>query len=323
MSTKKSKRNYKLKAMALLFAVLTWGVVKQITNNDKVINNVPVEINLPEGWAIRDKDSNHVQVTFRGTREDLLLLDERTVQVQLDLREAEFEPEKNISILPRQVAYTGSNARITDIQPSTLTIRLGKEGRKQLPIIINHTGEPPRGIKIEALEAEPKVVTLYGAEDLLETVNALQTAPLNLSDKIQSFEQRVDVLPPNPEWVGRVEPPRVRAKVTLAGLTVERKFSGVPLLLYHHAGTPTGGRVVAEPETVEVFLKGSPQLLDTLSTDRIKAFVDASSESGNGRRDVNVLVPPGVEVLGVQPATVRIRPLPAATPSPVTPSESP
>lgn len=314
---KKLLHNYKLKAMALVLAVITWGIVKQITNNDKVINNVPVNLTLPEGWAVREMDDSNVKVTFRGTRDDLLRLDERTVQIQVNLRETEFEPEKTLRILPRQVAYTGSSARIMDIQPATLTVRLGKEGRKKLPVIINRTGEPPQGLKVEAIEVDPRVVSLYGAEDLLEGVNALRTAPLNLSDKLRSFEQRLDVLLPSREWVGRVEPPRVRVKVTLAGETEERKFTGVPLMLYHLAGHTVSGRQVADPETVDVFIKGSPQLLDELAVDRIRAFVHAGpTRENDAPREVNVLLPPGLDVIGIQPATVNVRTLSPPTPTP-------
>lgn len=318
MNKKKWLHNYRLKGMALILAILSWGIVKQITNNDKVINEVPVRINFPEGWAIRDKDSNSVQITFRGTREDLLMLDSQTVQVLIDLRDEEFASEKTVTIRPRQVAYTGSNARITAIQPDTLHLQLGKEGQKQLPILVSQAGSPPDGIKLEAVVAEPGLVTLIGAEDLLDNINALQTAPLNLSDKIQSFEQRLDVLLPNPEWVGRVTPSRVLVRVTLAGLTIERRFSDIPLMLTLPAGNQTPMRLTAEPDTVDVFLRGSPQLLDELDTRRIQAFVSAqSSPSPRGNeRKVNVLVPAGLEVLGVQPDRVTIKRMPEPAPTP-------
>jgi YbbR domain-containing protein len=317
--------NSKLKGMSLLLAVLSWGIVKQITNNEKPIENVPVRITLPEGWAIREKDLTEVTITFQGTREALLLLDERTVQVQVDLRDSPFEKEKVIPLDSSFVTYTGSSAQIIDIQPDTLVVNLGKEGRKQLPVVVNRFGDPPEGLKVEAIETTPQIVTLYGAEELLEQVGSLQTAPLSLSDKIQTFEQRLDVLPPSEEWVGRIDPPRVRVKVTLAGLTLRREFQNIPLLLYHPATEASPGPRVAEPDTVDVFLKGSPQLLDTLDTSRIKAFVSASeTPEAPVDKAVNVLVPAGLEVLAVSPPTVRLRPLrptPTPTPSPE-PAES-
>jgi len=323
--------NYKLKAMALLMAALTWGIVKQITNNDKTVLVEDIDLILPEGWAIRNKEATEVYVTFRGTREDLLLLDGETVEIRVDLRDSSFEAEKTVALERRQITYTGSTARIIDIRPSTPTLRLGREGKKQLPVIINQIGDPPEGLKLEAMTATPQLVTLYGAQDLLDEVNTLQTAPLNLSDKIQSFEQRLEVLPPSEEWVGRIDPARIRVKVTLAGLTVERKISGIPLLLYHPAGGLSPVAWQTEPETVEVFLRGSPQLLDDVKTSEIQAFVSADSTApGQTRREVKVLTPPGIEVIGIQPDSVRLRappppptPTPAPTPEPAPPLETP
>jgi YbbR domain-containing protein len=319
MKKRRFLRNYKLKAMALVLAMLSWVIVKQITNNDKVIPEVPVRLTLPEGWAVRDKDINTVQVTFSGTREDLASLDQKTVQVNIDLRTETFEPKKGITILPRMVSFAGSNTRITAIEPQTLNLQLGKEGQKQLPVLVSQTGQPPEGFKVEAIVLEPNLAVLVGAEDLLEGLNALQTAPLNLSEKIQSFEQRLDILLPNPEWVGRVEPSRVLVKVTLAGLTVERKFSDIPLFLTHPAGQQAPLRQVVTPSGVDVFLRGPPQLLDQLDLRLIQAFVSAEnleSRESNTRK-VNVLVPAGIEVLGIQPDLVEIRTLPPPTPPPM------
>lgn len=325
MNKRRLLRNYKLKAMALVLALLSWVIVKQITNNDKVIPDVPVQLSLPEGWAVRDKDINAVQVTFSGTREDLANLDRKTVQVNIDLRTETYEPEKVITLLPRMVNFAGSNTRITAIEPQILRVRLGKEGQKQLPVLVSQTGQPPQGFKVEAVVVEPNLAVLVGAEDLLEGINALQTAPLNLSEKIQSFEQRLDILLPNPEWVGKVEPSRVLVKVTLAGLTVERKFPAIPLFLTHPAGQQAPLRQVVSPPEVDVFLKGPPQLLDQLNLRFIQAFVSAENLENreSNSRKVNVLVPAGIEVLGVQPDQVQLQTLPSPTPTPIPPTPTP
>lgn len=325
MMKRRLLHNYKLKAMSLILALLSWVIVKQITNNDKVISDVPVRIILPQGWAIRDKDINTVQVTFRGTREDLANLDQKSVQINIDLRAESYEPAKTVTLLPRQVTFAGSNTRITAIEPKTFSVRLGKEGQKQLPLLVSQTGQPPEGFKVEAIEVDPNLATLVGAEDLLAGINALQTVPLNLADKIQTFEQRLDILLPNPDWVGKVEPSRVLVKVTLAGLTVERKIGEVPLFLTHPADQQSPLRQGVSPSVVDVFLKGPPQLLDNLDVRRIQAFVSAENLENreSNIRKVNVLVPAGIEVLGIQPDQVQIRIIPPPTPTPVPPIPTP
>jgi len=311
--------NAKLKAMALLLAVLSWGIVKQITNNETVIADVPVVVVFPTGWAIRDQDVTSVDLTFRGTREDLLLLDERTVEVIVDLRDREFQQYVDLELSPRMVTYTESNARVTHLDPQQVSLRFGRESSKDLPVLVNQSGTPPEGLTVESIQLEPSVVTLHGADELLSTVSSLQTSPLNLSDRIRSFEQRLDVKPPNEGWVGRIQPQRVLARVTLSGVTAERRYDNIPLLVVHPANQAVNALAVL-PDKVNVFLEASPQHLDELEPSDIKAFV--SAEGGPGvPREVRVLAPPGVSVLGVSPETVRLQPLP--TPAPSNPSVSP
>jgi len=327
----KRKRNYlhnlQLKAIALLLAIVSWGIVTRITNNETLITDVPVQITIPEGWAIRDQDVQSVDLTFRGTREDLLRLDERTIQVEVDLRDEEFVANRSIPLSPRMVTYTASNARVTSIEPNIVNLAFGREGRKDLPVLVSQSGQPPQGLTVESIQVEPSVVTLFGEQEALETVSSLQTGPLNLSDRIRSFEQRVEVKLPSESWVGRVQPARVLVKVTLAGVTEERRFPDVPLLTVHPVNQAVAVRSVT-PAQVDVFLEASPQLLDALDLSQIRAFVSTDGEPDD-KKEVQVLVPPGIDVLGVRPDSVTLLPPPAqetsgTAPSPTTsPSPTP
>jgi len=314
-SAKDFLHNFQLKGVALLLAVVSWVIVTQITNNETNISDVPVVITIPEGWAIRNQDVRSVDLTFRGTREDLLRLDERSIQVEVDLRDEEFTSTRSIPLTARMVTYTASNARVTQIEPNVVNLSFGREGSKDLPVLVTQSGQPPQGLTVESIQVEPSVVTLFGEQEVLETVSSLQTNPLNLTDRIRSFEQRVEVKVPTESWVGRVTPSRVLVKVTLAGVTEERRFEDIPLLTVHPVNQPVGLRSVS-PDKVDVFLEASPQLLDALELSDIRAFV---STDGNARerKPVQVLVPPGIDVLGVRPDTVTLLPPPAPEPTKV------
>ncbi len=315
-------RPTRLKAMSLVMALLTWGVVTQITDNEKTVRNVPVLIDTPLGLSVRDRDAAVVSVTFRGTREDLLLLDERTVQVQVVLDPQTPAGLNRLEILPRQVTHTSPKARITEIEPRSLEIRLGREGQKELPILVPTTGSLPRGHRVESIDYEPRFVVLKGADELLEGIATLQTSPVHLTDRLLSFEQRVDVIPPSPDWVGRIEPSRVNVRVNIAGLTEDRSFGGVPVMVYADNRLETPIAVEVEPQTVQVFLRGRPVSLDALRPEQIQAFVPASAAIGGEPAEVRVLAPTGLQVLGVQPSNVRLRPRPVLpSPTPPTPPE--
>lgn len=312
--------NLKLKGMALALALLSWYIVNKITNYDKTISNLSLEVNLPDGWAVLGKSTDDFQVIFRGTKEDLLLLDDRTVELSVDLSDESLDPNQYetflpVRLTPRNVNHN-SKARVAEINPPDLEVRVVLEGQKQLPLRVNLTGEAVLGLQVETIATEPQRVTLFGARERLEPITALQTSPLNLSDRVGSFEQRVDVLPPTPDWVGRVEPARVTVRVTLVGLTEDRRFSNIPIRLYRDPASGPGPDLLPNPALVEVLLQGSPELLDSISTSDIRAFAEATN--ANGRSPVVVNVPPGLDVLDISPSEVRmrLRPEPAPTPPP-------
>lgn len=313
MNAKRLTSNLKLKLMALGLAVLSWYIVSTITNFDKVITNVNMVLLLPEGWAVLEKSTDDFQVTFRGTKEDLLMLDERSVQLFLDLRNEEFTPTKRIRLTNRMVTHN-SKARIYDLHPANLDLRLGREGQRRLPIRPATTGEPADGMRLETISFEPTHVTLYGAEDRLDTVTSLQSAPLLLTDRSRSFEQRVDVQLPSPDWIGRVEPARVLVRVNLSGLTEDRIFENIPVRLSFLSDQQQGRNRIPEPENVRVTLKGRPELLAELDASVIQAF--APYIEGQTEAQVIVHVPAGLDVLDISPSEVRLRTPPEPPPEP-------
>lgn len=323
MNLKSFTHNYKLKAIALGLAWLTWYIVTTITNFDKVISNVNLVLMLPEGWAVLDKSTDEFQVTFRGTKEDLLMLDERSVQLFVDLRNEEFSPTKRIRLTNRIVTHN-SKARVYELHPAYVELRLGREGSRRLPVRPTTSGEPAEGMRLESVVYEPTHVTLFGAEDRLDAITSLQTQPVNLADRVRSFEQRVDVLIPSQDWIGRVEPSRVTVRVNLAGLTEDRVLEGVPVRISLPGDYEGALPLEAVPQQVSLTLKGRPELLDELTPDTIYAF--APVESGRNEARVIVHLPAGVELLDVRPRNVALRtppPTPPAAPSPPADAEAP
>lgn len=302
------KSNVKLKGVALLLAVLTWTIVDLLTNYPKTLVTPEVRVQLPEGWAVIGREPSEFQILFQGTREDLSFINENSLEIIVDLSSESFDPSvvdnvRTVELTPRNVLHN-SRARVASIQPSSLRVRVGLEGQKPLPLRVNQTGELLSGLQVETITVDPPRVTLYGARDRLESVTALQTSPLNLTEKVGNFEQRVDVLLPSPDWVGRVEPARVQVRVTLVGLTEDRLFTEIPVQVsYGPSSSPE--RLVPDPPVVAASLKGGADLLDRLEPGSLRAFVTA----GEASEEVRVYLhhPPGLELLDVQPPRVTLR----------------
>ncbi|MCC5845304.1 MAG: hypothetical protein JJU05_13735 [Verrucomicrobia bacterium] len=303
------KSNVKLKGVALVLALLSWTIVDLLTNYPKSLVTPELRVQLPEGWAVIGREPSEFQILFHGTREDLNFINESSLEIIVDLSAEDFDPSvvdnvRTVNLTPRNVIHN-SRARVASIQPSSVRVRVGLEGQKQLPLRVNQTGALITGLQVETITVDPPRVTLYGARDRLESVTALQTSPLNLTEKVGSFEQRVDVLLPSPDWVGRVEPARVQVRVTLVGLTEDRLFSDIPVRVSYDPAHPQRGLLVPDPPVVSASLKGGAELLDRMEPDDLRAFVAAGAASEEVR--VYLHHPPGLELLDVQPPVVVLR----------------
>jgi uncharacterized protein (TIGR00159 family) len=78
-------------AVALLGAILLWALFVPGSDTGEVTLSVPVQItNLPKGQTLEWVDPESVDVTFRGPRRDLLLLNVEDVGIEIDAYLARF-----------------------------------------------------------------------------------------------------------------------------------------------------------------------------------------------------------------------------------------
>ena len=313
--------NGKLKAMALVLSLVAWSIVKQITSYNRMISGVPLELILPEGWAVKDRSVSMFDVTFHGTREDLLLLDARSILMNIDLRAEAYEGEKTIVLSEKTVSHTG-NSKVSEIDPPEVTIVFDQEVKKRVPVNVNIQGELQLGIRVETADADPKLVTVSGAKKSLDSITSLQTAPVDLTGRIQSFEQRVEVIAPDENWSGKVSPPEVRVKVTLVGVKDQRTHTNIPVQVMSSSQTVSPSGWKRTPEAVNVILQGRAELLEGLRSDQIRAYV-VGTDPEIQDAEVQVHVPAGVEVLAILPESVTLQPLEAPEAAPPLPTPAP
>lgn len=98
-------------------------------------------------------------------------------------------------------------------------------------------------------------------------------------------------------------------KTTSAGGNqTERAFVNLPLQIV--SGTADVRTYQMEPATVNITLKGSPEVINRLAEREIHVLVDVTSAdvTKDFRRHVDVAVPSGITVVHVEPAEVLITP---------------
>ena len=298
-------RNFPLKVMAVVMAALTWLTVHFSTNEQDRIGDIPVEVLLPDGWAVLDRSVEAVEATFRGSREDIALLGTRALSVEVDLKKVSMAGEQRVELSAKNIVYPG-NARVTSIEPVTIVVTVDEQVSKKVAITPSFVGKPEGALKVEGSTVLPAEAVITGSRTLLEEIDQVLIEPIELTGRIQPFEVRVEVAPPGPDWVGRIEPDRVLVQVNLVERTAEKRFEDVPIhILYPNSRKPL---MVVEPKVATVAIRGVEEVISALKADDIRLYADATGvEPGNKyEMSLKTQLPDGVELVDIIPAAINL-----------------
>jgi hypothetical protein len=304
-------------AGAFALAVLTWVGVNFVTSFERAVEDVELDLRLPEGWAVEDVSQDRFTVWFRGSREDVAQLTAGSVKVELDLR-ARTAQELVVEVLTSRHVRASGAARVYRIQPELVKIRLDPAVSKAVPIRPQVTGTLPDGYKMDSAVSVPETVTLFGSRRRLEEIRFVQTAPVDLNGRIQSFEANVDVAAPAPALVERVEPRRIKVAVSISSRFLRKELERVPIRLLLPPELPSTA-VRLEPEHISLRLEGGDEVFRDFGPEKVLAFVaPTGTVTAPVRIPVQVRLPTGMSLLDFSPKAVTLLPAPPPA-SPATP----
>ena len=293
------------KLLALLLALGTFYAVRATTSWEIRVD-APVDVRVDKGVAVLPPDPTTVSVTLRGAREEIERLDREAVRVTVRPRAADPEnSEEEVALGPTSVEGAG-RLRVTRVEPPRVLVRFDREEVRALPVYRpRFTGTPLRG-RADA-EYEPQQVLVRGSHRGLRAVQGVDTEPVDVDGRVQSFTKRVRVLPPSDTWVSSIEPPEVTVRVTISARTVERVWTNLPVRAVLKPGDPA--RVAFDPPEVSVVVRGGEDIVEAISDGAVQVFVDCLALPPRGTNVLDAVphVPAGLDVTAeTRPAKVRV-----------------
>jgi len=294
-----------LKIMALLLAVVTWYAVRDATSFETVVREVKIEVQLREGMAIRHQSTATVDVTLRGSLEDVRRIDNRRVRILVDLRDLGVAERRQVVLTDDHVDGI-RGLTVVDLSPSRLLLAVDREEEKRVPVRGRVVGKPQSGEVREAI-CEPSTVLVRGPAQKLKLLAILDTQPVDVDGRISSFSKRVAVSPPEDNWPARIEPSEVQVRIQISGQGQQREWRQVPVGVLIDPGGAR--RAEVEPGRVEVTAQGTMEALSAWATNPPRVYVDAAGLTVGLAQELPVRIQ-GVEGLGVtatiQPDRVRV-----------------
>jgi YbbR domain-containing protein len=175
------------------------------------------------------------------------------------------------------VAYEGERALNLDLKNQTVRAKLSIEpAQRALPIALQFVSSLPEGLSIA--EAVPSVqkLNVYGELQRIKELSLYDGLQVDLSAVRDSgnYELTVPLLP----GITKVEPPTVGVKLTVVP-SVTKALANIPVqilnakpeLKYEFAGS--------ESPTVSVQLEGAASVLESISAEQVRAWVDVGGAS--------------------------------------------
>ena len=294
-----------LKLAALLLGFATVYPIRQITNQLEEFS-IPIEVSVERGAAILSQDVRSLQITCRGSRDDLRSFDASGARAVVRPEFGGYAGSEVVPIGLRDLEGISRRIDVVKIRPDVVRVSFDHEIERQIavgkPEIV---GQPLLG-KAE-LDFEPKVVTLRGPQSKLLEMKIVRAEPVDVTGVVDTFRRKVKLLESDIEGF-EATPQEIDAHISIVTESISREWADIPVMVLR--SPEHDERVEIEPTSVTVSLHGGAEQLKSLTESSIKAFIELAG-IGTGavsRATVQIHVPSGLNVsAAATPPTVNAR----------------
>lgn len=170
------------------------------------------------------------------------------------------------------------------LSEKTANVEIKVSKGKSVKVNISTTGQLPNGLKLKSIESSKKTVEILGPKEILDTINEVNTTPLDLRSINESKDVSLGIIIPEGLRVSQGED-YITAKVNVIKV-VTKEFN----IKYSIVGTVQGVKITPSKDTIKVNISGYEDEIGNVTADNIKATIDVSSlkEEGTFEQDPKV-----------------------------------
>lgn len=257
----------KLIAFILTLALFIW--VRE-DRESAVTGFVPIRAVIPDDLVITSEPPERVRITVGGRWSDLNKFDPS--QLPPVTLEVDQESQGLVPITADMLRLP-PGLRVTSIQPSYVRVDLEPAASKTIPIRPRIVGEPAESFELGDVRIRPPKLNVTGPQSAVEDLQYVWTEPIDVTDRTETFEKRVQLRLDNPFIqydVDRV----ITAEVPISTQEVTRTIQDVSVV-----GVDTTYATTVRPSTITVTVRGPKPIVDRMSHETIYAAVDLAAEN--------------------------------------------
>jgi YbbR domain-containing protein len=267
---------------------------------------------VPSGLEIGTPTLSAQQVTASGPSSRVHRVDRALATVRID--QSGIDCCGQVDLVP--VDIDGRRVESVELNPSSVRIEIDVstvETSRTVPIRPLLTGAPAAGFEVGTVTADPAVVTLRGAPEVLAAIGEVLTEPISLSGSNATLRATGNLVLPTG---ARLADPAA-AQPTITVQIRETIATRTLVLGLVCSGAPPGSACLPRIGQVAVTVRGTVSRLDALDPAKLTPVLDVTG-LGPGDHLVQpaLTLPAGVTQLTISPISVTVTIVPPATPAP-------
>ncbi len=267
---------------------------------------------VPNGLEIGTPQLSAQRVTASGPRSLLDRVDRALATVRID--PSGIDCCGQVDLVP--VDVDGRRVESVELDPSTVRVEIDVstvETSRTVPIRPLLTGAPAAGFEVGTVTAEPSVVTLRGAPEVLAAIGEVLTEPISLAGSNATLRAAGRLV--LPEGARLADP--AASEPTIVVQIRESVGTRTLVLGVVCSGAPSGSACLPRTGQVAATVSGTVSDLDALDPADLTAALDVSGLGpGDHLVQPTVALPDGVTLVTLSPISVTVTIVPPATPAP-------
>jgi len=276
--------------------------------------NVPVRVDrgtIPEGLAAGEPQLDVATATVRGPASVVDRVVAAVARVNVDASGVDVDQQVDLTAVDAR----GDRLSPVDFEPRAVRVRIEVSvagTTRTVPIVAVLRGTPAIGYALGGIRVDPLSVVIVGPRAVLEGIDRVETAPLDLAGARADVNATVAIVLPEGITL-QSGTPTARVSVSIVPLTGSATFTVAVVL----AGTSTVLTYGLSTGSTRAVISGQLALLDALDGSSLRAVADVSG-LGPGTHTVTLTLaaPTGFAVSPLSPAQVVVTIGSVATPTP-------
>ena len=290
--------------LCFVLAILSWHGIRKNLGLEISVPNVKLDYEIPEGWALMEKSADHVDILFRGSREDIRDLNNTQLRIRIPIKNPVAGQEIRIP-LTEDLLQNPTSAHPIHFLPAEIVLRLDEKTERTLPVKATVLGKLPEEYQLDKIVCTPATVRVYGPKQTLEPLQTVHTESVNLAGRTASFSANLQVILP-PESHLKADPEWVSASLSVVQHTQTKEFPRIPIYTLCAPGETR--QILVHPKNVTLIVSASSYQIEQLRPSDLFVFVDCSdlNETTTYTLLPTPYLPNGVKFVKTLPASIQV-----------------